>query len=94
MRDLTAWPFPGQDSLIGDAEVSSGKAQCKADFKYVLDQIKTYQRTHDASNEDVDILYAAVISCYVGCLLETEFEATMTKWSSRLLRRWLQYEGE
>lgn len=60
------------------------KAHCKAEFKDLLAQIKLYQHSHQGSNEYLDFLYTALVTYYVGCLIETDFESKMSKWSSRL----------
>ena len=80
--------FAQQDSAVSGYKESYSKAYCKTGFKDILAQIKASYRNREISDQDLRILYTALMGCYVGCLVETEFEAKMAKWSNRLFRHW------
>lgn len=91
MMELTLNPWPRKDRSFHGRELSYLKAHCKTEFKDVLDQVKSYRQTHQVSDEALHFLYKSLVTYYVGCLLEAEFDAKMTEWSNRLFGHWLDY---
>lgn len=80
--------FAQHGNTVSGSEGTCSKAYCKMGFDDVLAQIKGSYRKREISDRDLRILYTTLLGYYVGCLVETEFEAKMAKWSNRLFRHW------
>jgi len=83
--------FAQQGSAVSGSEGSCSKAYCKTGFDDILAQIKASYQKRQISDQDLRILYTTLLGYYVGCLVETEFEAKMAKWSNRLFRHWTSF---
>lgn len=75
----------GQGRTTFDSGESYLKAYCKQGFDQVLREIRTSYQKRQLSDQDLGMLYASLMAHYLGCLLETEFDARITKWSNRFL---------
>ncbi len=67
------------------------KMWCKTDFNNAVNEIKLYRREKQLSDQVFHILLATLLSEYVGCLVEAEFETKIAKWSDRWLSHWAGY---
>lgn len=89
MRELTMKLTTNQDGQIRDYTFL--KMQCKTEFDSTLKEIAVCRRENQLSDRDLRFFLSTLLAHYVGCLIETQFETKMAKWSDRLFSRWVEY---
>jgi len=89
MMESIVKPTPTQVYPVHDSAYL--KANYKTEFTNALKEIRVYLQGNQLSDQDFRVLFSALLASYVGCLVETEFETKMSRWSDRLFSHWLRY---
>jgi hypothetical protein len=76
-------------ACVGEAPYS--RASCVADRNHLFNAIKRLNDLHLVSDQDLSVLWSLLLAHYLECILDTEFEARMAKWSNRLVNSWMNY---
>jgi len=89
MRELTMKLAANQDWRAEAANYL--KTQCKADFDNAAKELVVYRQENRLSDQDFRFFFSTLLAHYMGCLVETEFETRMAKWTDRLFSHWARY---